>query len=181
MKRNWKTLKSKTVYKNKWLSVIEDDVITPGGHKGIYGYLDKSSGIYIIAEDSDGSIFLIKEYRYVLKEVITQIQSGTMNSDDFTSEAKRELEEETGIIAGNITYLGDFYMAPGHETTKAVVVLATDLDVSNLKTDDQDSDESIMEIFKVNIEDLKKLLLEGKIKCGITIAALNLYFLYRKL
>jgi len=55
--------------------------------------------------------------------------------------------------------------------------LATGLNTSNLKTSFQKDNEAILGVAKVKLSKLKKLILEGKIECGITIAALNLFFL----
>lgn len=179
-KRKWKTINTKVVYKNPWIKVREDSVIRPDGFKGIYGFLEKTSGVFIIALDKDDAIFLNEEYRYPLKRSLLQLPAGVTEGANILKNAKRELLEETGIIAKNWKKLGGFYVAPGHETTFINVFLAADLNKSNLKIASQEGDESILRVMKIKIPRLKELIRKNKIKCGLTLAALNLFFINRE-
>lgn len=174
--RNWKTVKSRVVYQNPWIKVREDSVIRPDGKKGIYGVLDKYPGVFIIALDEDGSVFLVEEYRYPIRKAVWQLPAGVIDGGNILENAKRELKEETGITAKSWKKLGSFYVAPGHETTFITVFLAEKLNISNLKTTMQEGDESILKITKVKIADLKKMIKKNKIVCGLTLAAFNLFF-----
>ncbi|MBU2592035.1 MAG: NUDIX hydrolase [Patescibacteria group bacterium] len=177
MSRKWKKINSRIVYSNPWIKIHEDIVIRPDGKKGIYGFLEKPLANFIIALDSDDCLYLINEYRYPLQKNILQLPAGVADSDDIVQQAKKELYEETGIIAAKWEKIGGFYVAPGHETTFVNVFLATELNLSGLKTDNQESNESILEVIRVKLPKLKQMIIAGKIECGITIAALNLFFL----
>ena len=180
MSRVWKKINSKLVYSNPWIKIHEDTVFRPDGKEGIYSFLEKRPGNFIIALDSDGFIYLINEYRYPISKNILQLPAGVIDTDDVLGQAKKELKEETGIVAQKWKNLGRFYVAAGHETSYVNVFLATELDVTNLKIDNQESDEAIQEIIKVSLSDLKQMILAGKIECGVSIAALNLFFLSYK-
>jgi len=175
--RNWEKIDSKIVYSNPWIKIHEDNVVKPDGQKGIYGYLEKVSGNFIIALDDEHCIYLIREYRYPLKKSILQLPAGVIETDDILQQAKKELWEETGINANEWERLGGFYVGPGHETTYINVFLATDLNLFDLKTSNQEGDELILEINKVPLRDIKKIIVNGEIECGITLAALNIFFL----
>jgi 8-oxo-dGTP pyrophosphatase MutT (NUDIX family) len=179
IKREWQTLEKKLMYENPWLKIYEDKIVQPNGKKGIYGYLDKGKGVFVIAQDKDQSVYMLEEYRYVVKKSIIQLPAGGSNDQDTMNDAKRELKEETGITAKTWKFLGNFYIAPGHETTTIDAYLATDLDISNLKISGQEGDESILNIFKVNMNELKEMIRTNKIECGITLAALNLFFVVK--
>jgi len=101
MHREWEKIDSKVVYCNPWIKIHEDNVIKPDGQKGIYGYLEKASGNFIIALDNDHCIYFIREYRYPLKKSILQLPAGVIDTDDIVRQAKKELREETGIAAKN--------------------------------------------------------------------------------
>jgi len=172
----WKKLSSKIVYQNPWIKIHEDQVIQPGGQKGIYGYLEKPAGVIIIALDSDENIYFVDEYRYVLKKTILQLPSGVVvDSLSPKENAQKELKEETGIIAKNWKDLGKFYIGPGHETTFMYAFLATDLDITKVEIN-QEEDESIQEIKKIPLAKVKKMTANNEIPCGLTIAALNIFF-----
>ncbi|MBP7859598.1 NUDIX hydrolase [Patescibacteria group bacterium] len=177
MKRSWRKISSKIVYKNQWLKIQEDTVIRPDGKNGIYAYVIKKPANFIIAQDDNKFIYLIKEYRYPIKKTILQLPAGVADTADVLFQAKKELREETGITAKNWKNLGGFYVSPGHDATYVNVYLATNLDLTKLKTNGQENDEAIQEVVKVSIPELKKLIKNGKIECGPSISALNLLFL----
>jgi 8-oxo-dGTP pyrophosphatase MutT (NUDIX family) len=175
-KPTWQTISSKQVYKNPWMEVQEDKVLRPDGKEGIYGFIIKSPGVYVIAHDQDDSIYFINEYRYALKKTILQLPVGTIDGKSSVLEnAKRELLEETGIQAKKWTELGKYFVAPGHETTYEYVALAENLDTSKLNIN-QEGDESIEEIVRLSIAEVKKMIRDNKIECGLTLSALNLFF-----
>lgn len=177
----WKKIRSKIVYKNQWLQLREDIVIRPDGRKGKYSVVERPPVNFIIALDQEESIFFIKEYRYPIKKTILQLPAGTTdNKDNFISSAKKELFEETGIKAKNWNKLGKFYIGPGHENIYANVFLATKLDLSQINRLAKTRDELILKVVKLSITKIKHLINSGKIECGITLAALNLYFLKNK-
>jgi len=177
----WKKLSTKIVYKNQWLQLREDTVIRPDGKKGKYGIVERPPVNFVIALDQKGSIFFIKEYRYPIKKTILQLPAGTTDkNDNYLSSAKKELFEETGIKAKNWNKLGKFFIGPGHESIYANVFLATKLDISQLNKSANASDELILKVIKLPIIKIKQLIGSGKIECGISLAALNLYFSKKK-
>jgi len=177
MSRNWKKINSKLIYSNPWIKLHEDSVFRPDGKEGIYAFLEKQAGNFIIAQDEDNFIYLINEYRYPLQKNILQLPAGVIDNGDVLEQAQKELREETGITAEKWERLGGFYVAPGHETTYINVFLATELDLTGLKTDNQENNEAIQEVIKISVSELEQMILDGKIECGLTLAALNLFFL----
>ena len=180
MPRGWKKINSKLVYSNPWIKIHEDTVFRPDGKEGIYAFLEKPAGNFIIALDKDDSIYFINEYRYPLQKNILQLPAGVIDVNDILGQAKKELIEETGIIAKKWKNIGGYYVAPGHETTYINVFLATELNLNGLKTGNQENNEAIQEVIKVGKLELKQMILDGKIECGLTLAALNLFFLKYK-
>ncbi|MBU1033124.1 MAG: NUDIX hydrolase [Patescibacteria group bacterium] len=177
----WRKLNSKIVYKNQWLQLREDTVIRPDGKRGIYSIVERPPVNFIIASDKKGSIFFIKEYRYPIKKTILQLPAGTTDKNkSYLASAKKELFEETGLKAKSWKKLGKFYIGPGHENICANVFLATKLDPSQRNKSTQAGDELILQVVKLSVMKIKQLINSNKIECGITLAALNLYFLKSK-
>src|SRR6478609_1426384 len=105
---NWKTLSTETVYENAWLELSHRDVINPSGNKGIYGLVKfKNQAIGVIPLDAEGNIYLVGQYRYAIDEYSWEIPEGggALNADPLDA-AKRELKEETGLVANKWTKLG---------------------------------------------------------------------------
>src|SRR6266568_3431323 len=95
-------LNSKTVYKNDWIEVIEDEVIDAKGKPGLFGVIHYKSGVSVVALNAEREIYLIKEYNYALDNYNYKLPSGGIDAGETPLDgAKRELEEETGLIANN--------------------------------------------------------------------------------
>jgi ADP-ribose pyrophosphatase len=175
--RRWKRIKRQLIYQNPWIKLWEDKVIRPDGKIGIYGFLEKPTGIFIIAySDKNKSIYFLKQHRYPINKTIYEIPAGVTSNNNYLSEAKRELKEETGFTAKEWERLGSFFVAPGHETTKIEVYLASKLSAKKSTNKNQEGDEAIQKIIEVKVKDLPKMILQGKIECGITLASLSLFF-----
>ena len=104
----WTTLASRPVYENPWIKVREDEVIRPDGLPGIYGVVHyQNKAIGILPVDEEGHIWLVGQYRYPLDAYSWEIPEGGGPDGEAPEEtALRELREETGLIAGQLEFLG---------------------------------------------------------------------------
>lgn len=109
----WQILGQKEVYDNKWIRVTEFDVINPSGGKGIYGKVHfKNMAIGIIPLDEDLNTYLVGQYRFTLNQYSWEIPEGGGPLDiDILESAKRELLEETGLVAEEWTKLMNFHLS----------------------------------------------------------------------
>lgn len=103
----WTIKETRSVYKNEWIEVVEDKVIRPDGKDGLFSVIYQKSGVCVIPVAEDGAIYLVKEYHYAVEqETIEGISGGIEANEKETAAAKRELEEEAGIVASTLTPLG---------------------------------------------------------------------------
>jgi 8-oxo-dGTP pyrophosphatase MutT (NUDIX family) len=125
----WKTLKTKAIYENPWIKVREDDVLNPAGNPGIYGVVSfKNFAIGIIPVDEHGNTWLVGQYRYSLNEWSWEIPmgGGPLEQDRLLS-AQRELQEETGYVAGKWTEILQIHTSNSVTDEYGVVYLAEEL------------------------------------------------------
>src|SRR5215212_6654536 len=109
----WKVLGSEVKYDNNWIKVTEFDVINPSGGKGIYGKVHfKNLAIGVMPLDDDLNTYLVGQYRFTLEQYTWEIpEGGGPHNIDILESAKRELKEETGLIAEEWTKLMDFHLS----------------------------------------------------------------------
>lgn len=174
-KPTWKKKGTKTIYENKWIKLREDEVVQPDGEDSIYTFLEMGGFSVVIAEDGDGGVFLIEEYRYPIKKEVWQLPMGIIGKDESPIEnAKKELKEEAGLTAESWEEIGEFYPCSGKINASVHVFLAKNLDTSNTGIN-QDGDESIWSLKKASIIEIKEMIKENKIKSGEALSALNIY------
>ena len=97
----WKTLETRIVYDNPWITVKEDKVINPGGGHNDYGHIHfKKKAIAIVPLDDNGNTWIVGQDRYTLGEYSWELPMGASEAGEEPLEtAHRELKEETGLSA----------------------------------------------------------------------------------
>jgi 8-oxo-dGTP pyrophosphatase MutT (NUDIX family) len=120
---------TRVVYKNRWMSVREDDIRLPDGSAGIYGVVDKPTAALIIPMEDDG-FHLVEQFRYAVSRRSWEFPQGTWPDDRETSTeelARAELAQETGLRAERIERIASFAIAPGLSSQFCDVFLASEL------------------------------------------------------
>ena len=75
-----KTLDSRIVYQNKWMTVREDKIQRQSGAEGIYGVVEKPDCAAILAIDN-GRIHLVQQFRYSIKQRCWEIPQGAWEAN----------------------------------------------------------------------------------------------------
>ncbi len=173
-----RTLSSREVYRNPWLSLREDEIERDNGSKGIYGVVDKEDCAIILPIEGD-TVYLIEQFRYTIQERALELPQGGWESPDIVPEelARGELREETGLIAASMTYLGMLWIAYGFTKQKQYVYLATGLTHAGT---DPDPEEHDLVLKTATIAEFEQMLFDGTIQDACTIATWGLYKLWKE-
>jgi ADP-ribose pyrophosphatase len=167
-----KAISSEEVYRGRVVTVRRDMVAGANGRPHEQDVVLHPGGVVIVAEH-DGAIVFVRQYRYVVGEELLELPAGTREPDeDPAVTAARELEEETGLKAGELEKLADFYSAPGFCSELLTVYLATDL--TPVAAVARDEDEQI-ELVRLTREQAVKAASEGRIRDAKSVAALMLF------
>ena len=167
----WKTKKSEIVHQNPWFTVTCDEIIRHNDMEAEYYVVHTKPAVFIVPQDSDGSLFLIKQFRYPNKSISWELPAGAIDTNENSLEAgKRELLEETGLRADNWEWAGIMYLAPGLTNHQCQLYKATGL--TQVKRDVQ-HDEAIIECKNFSIEEIKQLIRNEEMTDGPTMAVLN--------
>lgn len=168
MDKTWKTLSSKEIYNNKWIQVVEHQVINPAGGNGIYGKVHfKNKAIGIVALDKDNNTWLVGQWRYTLDEWSWEIpEGGGSLQDNALESAKRELKEETGLVAKQWTMIQRTHLSNSVSDEEGFLFLAEDLTQHENELEDTEAD---MKVWKLPFLEALRMVLEGKITDSLTV------------
>ena len=171
-----KILRSDLIYSGRVISLLKDTVILHSGRTVIREKVMHPGSVGILPVLEDGSLILIKQFRYVVGSSLLEIPAGTIEEGESPEEcAARELLEETGYRLGKLTLLSAFYLAPGYSNEFMWLFKATELRAGDMKPM---PDESI-EVKKLSLDEALGLIRSGEIKDVKTICAILLYALWR--
>jgi ADP-ribose pyrophosphatase len=127
-------LSSRPVYDGRIVRLSVDTVRFPDGSVGELEMIRHSGAAAVLPmlDDptaADPTILLVRQYRYAANGYIFEVPAGRPDApgEPWETCARRELEEETGLRAGNLRYLTAIYTTPGFTDEKIHLYLATDL------------------------------------------------------
>jgi 8-oxo-dGTP pyrophosphatase MutT (NUDIX family) len=169
-KNPWRTLSEKKIYENDWIILNEHQVIDPSGNTGIYGKVSfKNKAIGIIPLDKHQNTWIVGQYRYTLDEFSWEIpMGGGPISENILDSARRELLEETGLIANKWTQILKIHTSNSVTDEEGFVFLAEDLIQS---VPDFDNTEKII-IRKLPIHEVYDMVIQNQITDSISIAGI---------
>ncbi len=164
----WKKTASAVVYDNRWIKVVEDKVIGPDNKPGIYGTVHfKNFAIGVLALDEKSNVWIVGQYRYPIEQYSWEIPEGggPLNESPLES-AKRELKEETGIVAANFKEILRMHVSNSVSDELSISYLATGL---TMGVPCPDANE-VLEIKKLPFSELFEQVMNGQITDSITVA-----------
>jgi 8-oxo-dGTP pyrophosphatase MutT (NUDIX family) len=166
----WQKINSKKIYDNPWIILEEDQVINPRGGKGIYGkVLMKNKAIGIIPIDENGNTWLVGQYRYTLDAYSWEIpMGGGPVALDILESAKRELKEETGLLAQRWEMLLRIHTSNSVTDEEGFVFTAQGLEQQATEFDETED----LQIKKLPLTKAIRWVMKGKITDSLSMAGL---------
>lgn len=167
----WHTLSTRNIYENPWIKVEEDQIINPGGKAGIYGkVLFKNKAIGILAIDNEGFIYLVGQFRYPLNEYSWEIPEGgcPIGEENPIEAAKRELKEETGLIAEKWSLLNRIHTSNSVTDEEGFIFLAENLSQHSAEPEETED----LKVKKVLLSYAVQMVLKSEITDSISMAAI---------
>ena len=170
-------LKSEPVFQGRAFKIRRDSLKTPDGRETKYEIVEHSGSVIIIPIDEQGNLLFVRQYRHAAGMDLLELPAGTREGDEPHDVcAAREIREETGMAAGKLERIGNFYLAPGYSTEYMAVFLATELTHNPLEAD---ADE-FLELEKIPINKALAMAEKGEMPDAKTLAALFLARTYLK-
>lgn len=172
-------ISSEVLRRSRILEFRIDTIEAADGHRSTRDIAGHPGGVCVVAIDPQDRVLLVRQWRHAIGRALLEIPAGTLDRDaagtveDHALAAARELEEETGSVAGSWRYLGSFYTAPGFTNELMHLYLATDLRPADAGGLGPDEDERL-ELRMVPFAEAVAMAQRGELQDAKTIVGLLL-------
>ena len=161
-------LHSEEIYKGKIIRVRRDRVRLPNGKESTREVVEHSGGVCILALDETGCTYVVRQYRYAFETELLELPAGKLEPGEDPAEcAARELEEETGLRAEKLEYLGQILPSPGFSREVLHAYLATGLSQGKPRPDEDE----FLTVRRLPLDALYRMVLNGSVRDAKTVFA----------
>lgn len=165
----WKTVSSRSVYQNPWLRLREDIAEMPNGRTTVYGVIECTPCVGVLAFLDDDHVVMVRQYRYVFGENERwEMPTGGVKPGETPEEAaRREMREEIGYTAADLQPLSTYY------TSKAVMREVAHLFIgrSLTKVEAMPDETEFLEVAVLPFDQVLQMTLTSEIRDGMTVIA----------
>jgi len=164
-----KKLESELIFDGKVVHLYVDKVGLPDGNTSVREYIKHLGAVCVVPVTDEGEIILVRQYRYAIGRQMIEIPAGKLDykGEDPHAAALRELREETGAVCDSLTFIGEYYGSPALIDERIYMYLAEGLTFGDRDLDDDE----FLSVEKIPVDELVKMICDGKIADGKTQAA----------
>ena len=150
------------------MTLLVDQAQLPDGKQASREVVLHPGGVAVLPLDEDGNVTLVQQYRYPFHQVILELPAGKLDVEDEPHEmaARRELSEETGLEAEELTYLGCLLASPGFCNERLHLYLARGLS----RAESHPDDDEFLNVVTMPFEQLLEQVMNGTIEDAKTVA-----------
>jgi ADP-ribose pyrophosphatase len=144
----------------------------PDGSTRLREIIQHAAGAAVVAVDAEMHVLLVRQPRPAVNANVLELPAGLVDPGEAPIDcARRELQEETGYIAGLLEPLVSFYTSPGFSTELIHIFVATDLREGAV----QHAEEEEIEVVRLPLDHAIDRVLHGEISDAKTVTGLLAY------
>ncbi|MPZ88277.1 MAG: NUDIX domain-containing protein [Nitriliruptorales bacterium] len=148
----------------------------PDGSVAEREIVEHPGAVAVVAVDDDGRVILLRQYRHALRDYVVEVPAGKLDEDGERPEetARRELIEEVGLDAAELTELVHFHNSSGWTDESTTVYLGTGLREASADGFAPKAEEADMEVFRLPLGEAVTMAQRGEIVDAKTLIGLLL-------
>src|SRR5215213_10952605 len=168
-------IQSEILLQGRAFKIRRDTLKTPDDRETKWEVVEHSGSVVILPIDDGGNVLFVRQYRTAVGRDLLELPAGTREENEpFGQCAAREIREETGMEAGKLQRIGEFYLVPGYSTELMAAFLATDLKENPLQADEDE----FLQVERIPLKEAVQMAERGHIRDAKSLAALLLARLY---
>ena len=141
-----------------WIHVRVDNVQLPTGRIATREVVEHPGAVAVVAITRGGDVLLLRQAHHPIQRVLLGLPAGTLEPGEAPEAcARRELAEETGYSAGNVTQIASYFTSPGYTSEQLTIFLA---EACEFAAGDIDPDELIT-VVPTPMSDIPALVTPG--------------------
>jgi ADP-ribose pyrophosphatase len=168
----WKTRSSRLIYQNPWTRLREDVAEMPNGKTTIYGVVECGQCVGVLPFLDDEHVVMVRQYRYVFGENHRweMPTGGVKAGESVAAAARRELREEVGYDAADLTPINTYF------TSKSVMHEIAHLFIGRNLTQVQSipDETEFLEVAVLPFREVLQMVLDSEIRDSMTVIAVLL-------
>jgi len=168
--RPWRRGPQRVVYENPWIRVTDHQATAPTGRPAQYGVVGfKNVAIAVLPLHDDGTVTLVGQNRFVMGDYSWEIpEGGSPLGEDPLAGAKRELAEETGLVAREWRQVLQAQLSNSVTDERALGYVA--LGLSDSDGDHGQDDSEDLQLARAPFRELLGAVLAGHVEDMLTVA-----------
>lgn len=173
-----RTIERNILFTGKVLQLEYDRILLQNDAPAHREVIRHQGAVCVIPITKDEEVYMVRQYRYPYDMVLLEIPAGKLErGEDPALAAARELEEETGMRAGKLTYIGDYFGSPAILEERIGMYLAEDL----VPTAQHLDEDEFLTVEKIPVSELVDAILAGEVPDGKTqVGILRVYEMLRR-
>ena len=170
-----KVNRTEEIYRGKLFSFVAEDITLPNGERTEMAMVRHPGSTGIVPLFDDRAIAMISQYRHAVGDYLLEIPAGTMEPGESPLNcARRELEEEVGLVAREFIELAQVHIIPAYSDEKIHLYLARGLTASKQNLDQDE----IIHVVKYPLNEVIRMIGEGAITDALTILSIQQACMY---
>jgi ADP-ribose pyrophosphatase len=172
---SYEVVSSEELYRGRIFRVVADRVSMPDGSVASRDVVLKDGAVGVVALDEERRVVLVRQYRHPVRQYLWELPAGLIDvlGEELDDVARRELMEETDLVAGRVEHLIDLYLSPGFTNERIRIFLAQELtDVPEDGRHARTAEEADLQVRRVPLAEAAEMVLKGEITNAASVSGI---------
>ena len=143
-------LESRRLHRGPIFDLLRERVALPSGLEQRLDVIAHGGAVAVAPVWPDGRVTCVRQYRHAVGDWLVELPAGRLEPGENPElAARRELEEECGLRAGNLEQISEFFVAPGFCSERITLFRAdacTEVGTDRLQPDEDEE----LEVLKLH-------------------------------